>query len=122
IDGQIEDLKDNVFYYIKSMEENTVEASKFYILFIDYLENMIDSLENITRSSYNHVNNNHKHLKFNQIRDLKVLDQEMGFLFDDIIQTFETHNFGDLDKIIDEKTYLTEDVSELIQKQIRRIR
>lgn len=122
IDGQIEDLKDNVFYYIKSMEENTVEASKFYILFLDYLENMIDSLENITRSSYNHVNNNHKHLKFNQIRDLKVLDQEMGFLFDDIIQTFETHNFGDLDKIIDEKNYLTEDISELIQKQIRRIR
>src|SRR5699024_4623015 len=30
IEREVEKLKDNVFYLIKSMEENSVEASKFY--------------------------------------------------------------------------------------------
>lgn len=122
IQKEVEKLDDNVFYLIKSMEENTIEASKFYILFLDHLESMVDSLSAITNAGYDHVNNNHKNLKFNQIRDLKKLGREMNFLFEDIIQIFETHSFGDLNQIIESKSYLLEDVSEMIQKQITRIR
>lgn len=122
IENRVESLNDNVFNLIKSMEEDSVEATKFYILFLDYLENMVDSIEDITEASYDHVNNNHKNLKFNQIRDLKALGREMNLLFEDTIEIFDAHSFQNINKIIREKSYLLDDVSELIQKQIKRIR
>ncbi len=122
LSDEVEELKDNVFNLIQSMEEDSVEASKFYILFLDYLEHMVESVGEITDASYSHVNNNHKNLKFNQIRDLKKMSREMTLLFDSIIKTFETRNFANIDRIINNRSFLLEDVSELIQKQIKRIR
>lgn len=122
IEAEVEELKDNVFYLIKTMDEGSVEASKFYILFLDYLGSMVEALGEIVEASYNHVNNNHKNLKFNQIRDLKKMSREMTLLFDDVIVIFDTHSFGQIDEIIENKAFLLDDVSELIQKQIMRIR
>src|SRR5699024_4266055 len=80
IEDKVEELKDNVFYLIRSMDEDSIEASRFYILFLDYLGNMVDAIEEMGKSSYNHVNNNHKNLKFNQIRDLKKMGVELNLL------------------------------------------
>src|SRR5699024_12690593 len=122
IENRVESLNDNVFNLIKSMEEDSVEATKFYILFLDYLENMVDAIEDITEASYDHVNNNHKNLKFNQIRDLKALGREMNLLLEDTIEIFDAHSFQNMNKIIREKSYLLDDVYELIQKKIKRNR
>lgn len=122
IEERVEELNDNVFNLIRSLEEDSVEASKFYILFLDYLENMVESLGEITRASYEHVHNNHKNLKFNQIRDLKQMSREMTLLFEETIDIFDKHSFGKIERLIQKKSHLSEDVSELIQKQIKRIR
>lgn len=122
IEEEVEQLTDNVFFFIKNLEENSVEANRFYILFLDHLENMVESIGEITRTSYNHVNNNLKNLKFNQIRDLKGMGREMTFLFEEIIDIFENQSFDKIDRVIESKSFLLDDVSELIQKQIRRIR
>ncbi len=122
LEERIEELKDDVFYLIKSTEENPVQASQFYILFLDYLDNMVEAIGKITRSAHKHVNNNHKQLKFNQIRDLKQLGSEMRFMFEDIIETFDNQSFENIDRIIADKSFLLDDVSDHIQKQILRIR
>lgn len=122
IEEQVEELNDNVFNLIRSMDEDSVEASKFYILFLDYLENMVESLSSITQASYEHVHNNHKNLKFNQIRDLQQMGREMSLLFKDTIEIFDKHAFGNINKVLKQQSYLSNDVSELIQKQIKRIR
>lgn len=119
---EIDELKGNIFYFIKSLDDESVEAGKFYILILDHLQDMVQSIGFITRNSYNHVHNNHKNLKFNQIRDLKGIDNKMQVLFDDIKTIFDTHSFGTIDNVISEKRQLLENVSELIQKQIQRIR
>ncbi|GAA0871458.1 inorganic phosphate transporter [Gangjinia marincola] len=122
LDEQVDELKDNVFYYIRSLEENSVAASKFYILTLDYLQDMTQSIGYIVRNSYKHVNNNHKNLKFNQIRDLKSIDNQLQTFFSDIKVTFDEHRFRDIAKIIAEKQEILDHVSALIQKQIDRIR
>ena len=122
LEREVDELKDNIFYFIKSLDENSVEASKFYILTLDYLQDMVQSISFITRSSYNHVHNNHKNLKFNQIRDLKKVDDKMQILFDEIMHTFDNHHFGNIEAILNEKQELIGYVSELIQKQVQRIR
>lgn len=83
---------------------------------------MVHSTKTITNNSYNHVNNNHKNLKFNQIRELKGIDKKMQVLFDDITNTFDSHSFERINVIIDDKQELLNHVSDLIQKQITRIR
>ncbi|TBW30181.1 inorganic phosphate transporter [Gramella sp. KN1008] len=122
LEAEVDELKDNIFYFIKSLDENSVEASKFYILTIDYLQDMVQSIGFITRNSYNHVHNNHKNLKFNQIRDLKKVDDRMQVLFDEITATFDNHEFGNINNLLNEKQELMDYVSDLIQKQITRIR
>jgi len=86
------------------------------------MQDIVQSIAQITRSSYKHVNNNHKNLKFNQIRDLKSIDRELQVVFQEIIETFDTHSFENINQIIVQKQALIGKVSELIQKQITRIR
>ena len=122
LESEIDELKRNVFYFIKTIEEGSLDSSRFYILILDYLQDIVQSIGYITRNSYNHVNNNHKNLKFNQIRDLKRVDDKMQALFDDIEGIFNRQDFARIDMVLAEKQDLLKDVGELIEKQIKRIR
>lgn len=83
---------------------------------------MVQSIGYITDNSHSHVNNNHKSLKFNQIRDLKSVDVQLQKLFDHLEESFKNEDFSKLNLAIAEKEQLLETISELIQKQITRIR
>lgn len=122
LEKEIDELKSNVFYFIKNLDESSVEASKFYILILGYLQDMVQSLEFITTSSHSHVNNNHKKLKFNQIRDLKTVDAQLQELFGRLEESFNSEDFSKLDEILKDKKAFLDTVSELITKQITRIR
>ena len=52
-----------MFYFIRSLHETSVEASRFYILVLGYLQDITQSIEYISTTSYKHVSNNHKNLK-----------------------------------------------------------
>ena len=122
LEKEVDELKSNVYYFIKNLDETSVEASKFYVMILGYLQDMIQSLAFITQNSYSHINNNHKQLKFNQIRDLKSVDVELQKLFDNIETIFKDQNFDKLDEVLKEKNQILNNVSDLIQKQITRIR
>jgi len=122
LETEVDDLKGNVYYFIRSLDEDSVEASRFYIHLLNYLQEMVNSTRYITRNSFEHVNNNHKNLKFNQIRDLKKIDKKLEQLFTEIKYTFDEHDFERLDDILAEKQELLDTISELIEKQIKRIR
>lgn len=122
LEKEIDELKSNVFYFIKNLDDNSVEASKFYILILGYLQDMVQSIDFITANSYSHVNNNHKQLKFNQIRDLKTIDGQLQNLLQLLEDSFKTEDFNKIDLILDDKQVVLDTVSELISKQIRRIR
>jgi len=122
LENEIDDLKDNVFYYIKSLEDDTVEASKFYILTLDYLQEMVQSMAYMIRTSHKYVNNTHRNLKFNQIRELKGISRDLSAVFAHIIIVFEKNEFDDIEFLIQQKKELEEVVSDLVKKQIERIR
>ncbi len=122
LEKEIDELKSNVFYFIKNLDDNSVEASKFYILILGYLQDMVQSIDFITATSYSHVNNNHKPLKFNQIRDLKKVDRQVQHLLQLMEDSFKSEDFHKIDLILNDKQALLDTVSELISKQINRIR
>jgi len=122
LENEIDDLKDNIFYYIKSLEDDTVEASKFYILTLDYLQEMVQSMSYMIRTSHKYVSNNHRNLKFNQIRELKGINRELSAIFAHITSVFEKNEFDDIELLIQQKQELLDTVSRLVEKQIERIR
>ncbi len=122
LENEIDDLKDNIFYYIRSLEDDTVEASKFYILTLDYLQDMVQSMAYMVRTSHKYVNNNHRNLKFNQIRELKSISRDLSAIFAHLKMVFQKNEFDDIELIIQQKKELQDLVSVLIQKQIERIR
>ncbi|AZJ34256.1 inorganic phosphate transporter [Tenacibaculum singaporense] len=122
LNDEIDSLKDGVFYFIKSLDDTSVQASRFYILILGYLQDVAQSISYISRATYKHVNNNHKNLKKGQIKDLKSIDNTLSKLLDDIANTFENRSFDNLEHIINEKKELLKDVSKSIEKQVDRIR
>ena len=122
LEKEIDELKSNVFYLIKNLDDNSVEASKFYILILGYLQDMVQSIDFITTNSYLHVNNNHKKLKFNQIKGLKNIDTQLQHLLQLLEESFKNEDFHQIDTILNDKQALLDTVSDLITKQIKRIR
>ena len=122
LNDEIDGLKDGVFYFIKSLDDTSVQASRFYILVLGYLQDVAQSISYISRASFKHVNNNHKNLKKDQISDLKEIDNQLSDLLTKVSTIFEHRSFDDLDPILIEKQALLQDVSASIEKQVTRIR
>ena len=122
LEKEIDELKSNVFYFIKNLDDNSVEASKFYILILGYLQDMVQSIDFITSNSYSHVNNNHKKLKFNQIKGLKIIDKQLQQLLYSLEESFKNEDFYKIDLVLNDKQILLDTVSNLISKQIETIR
>tara|TARA_R110002072_G_scaffold95197_16_gene209849 strand:- start:7233 stop:9488 length:2256 start_codon:yes stop_codon:yes gene_type:complete len=122
LNNEIDDLKDGVFYFIKSLDDTSVQASRFYILVLGYLQDVAQSISYISRASFKHVNNNHKNLKKGQLKDLKGIDNHLSDLLSKVSDAFTNRTFDDLDAVLVEKQELLSDVSDSIEKQVARIR
>lgn len=119
---EVDNLRDNIFYFIKNLDETSVRASGFYINILGYLEDMTQSLEYISKVSYKHVNNNHKKLKFSQIKELKQVDDALETLFNDTKVAFDSRSFEQIDSIISRKKEVLDLVTDKIVKQVARTR
>ncbi|MDO6596486.1 inorganic phosphate transporter [Oceanihabitans sp. 2_MG-2023] len=122
LSDEIDELRDNIFYFIKNLDESSVGASNFYINILGYLQDMTQSLEYISRVSHKHINNNHKKLKFNQIKELKQVDDKLEILFNDIKEAFDSGSFEKIGAILNEKTEVYDLVKQKIQAQVARTR
>jgi hypothetical protein len=122
LEKELDELKGNVYYFIKSLNESSVASSKFYILILDCLQDMAQCLTAITLNSYEHVNNNHKNLKFNQLRDLKYISDKMEEVFKAEAEIFKGSDYNKLHIIFEDCKVLKNEVSKMVQKQIDRIR
>ncbi len=119
---EVDNLRDNIFYFIKNLDETSVRASTFYINILGYLQDMTQSLEYISKVSHKHINNNHQKLKFSQIRELKELDDKLEMLFSDTEKAFKSESFEQIENILNEKKEVYDLVKEKIHKQVQRTR
>ena len=119
---EVDNLRDNIFYFIKNLDETSLRASSFYINILGYLQDMTQSLDFISKTSHKHVNNNHKKLKFSQIKELKEVDDALELLFNDTKTAFDSRSFEQIDAIIARKKEVFDLVTDKIVKQVARTR
>ena len=120
--SEVDDLRDNVFFFIKNLDESSIGASDFYINVLGYLQDMTQSLEYITKISYKHINNNHQKLKFSQIKELRQMDDKLEILFEDTRVAFKSESFEQIGAILDERVEVYNLVKDKIKKQVARTR
>jgi len=122
LNTEVDELRDDIFYFIKNLDETSVRGSNFYIIILGYLQDVGQSLDFLSKSSYKHVNNNHKGLRFNQIKDLQEIDKSFGFLLSEIEDIFDKREFERLGDIINRKQNAYDDLAVKIASQITRTR
>jgi Na+/phosphate symporter len=122
LSDEIDDLRDNITYFIKNLDASSLEASGFYINILGHLQDMSQSLEYISKISYKHINNNHKNLKSSQIDDLREIDDKLEALFTDTEKAFKSGSFEEIGAILNDKKVVYDLVNEKIEKQIGRTR
>lgn len=122
LSNDVNQLRDNIFYFIKNLEESSIAASNFYINILSHLQDMTQSLEYVSSVSHKHINNNHKRLTFTQIKELKEVDSAIEKLFINTSEAFEQRSFEKIGGILESKNVIQNLVTEKIQKQVERTR
>jgi phosphate/sulfate permease len=114
----IEDLRNNLFYFIKNLEETSLRGSKFYISILVHLTDISQSLEYIAKKGFKHVNNNHKALRFNQIKELQEIDAALSGHLQSIITVFDHNELKEINGIVTKLNELNESISDKIDQQV----
>ncbi len=123
LENEIEELQNDIFYFIKELDDSYLGASKFYIDVIGSIQDVAQSSSLIAKVSHKHVNNNHKALKKKQAEELLDINDKLVHLFDKIREVFDARTFEVIvPGIIEEKQALLEKVQEAIKKQVERTR
>ncbi len=123
LETEIEHLQNDIFYFIKDLDDSYLGASKFYIDIIGSLQDIAQSSSLIAKVSHKHVNNNHKKLKKRQIEELLEINDKLIELFDKIRKVFDSRTFDKIvPDIIESKQSLLTEVKDTIHKQVERTR
>ena len=122
LNNEIDELRDDIFYFIKNLDETSVRGSNFYIIILSYLQDMAQSLEFLSKASYKHINNNHKKLRFSQIKDLQEIDESLSDLLSSIETIFKHREFEKIGEVLVRKQKAFDYLAMKIDKQINRTR
>ena len=122
LDGEVEDLRNHLFYFIKNLDETSVRGSNFYITILAYLTDMAQSLEYLAKKSYKHVNNNHKALHPDQLHELRTIGSDVNVVVSQVKALFEARDFDGLGAVLEAQEAMLARISDVIDAQISRTR
>lgn len=122
LEAEIEDLRNHLFYFIKNLDEKSVNGSNFYMIVLACLTDIAQSLDYIARKSFKHIENQHKPLTYNQSKDLYEIQEEFSKLLIIIEKCFLEKNFKGLSQEVLKKNEINALITLKIDNQIARTR
>ena len=121
LDKDVDLIANNVFYFIKNLDElSSQSASNFHMSVLESLENITRLTQSLLKSSSKHFKNEHRGLTFQQLKELKEIESELESFFNQIINTFATKNYEQIQSIFDIKESLSFSLKSKIKAQISR--
>jgi len=122
LETEIEELQNNTFYFIKNLQESSVDASTFYINVIGELQDITQSVGFIAKITHKHVHNNHQSLKKNQSKELKDIQIKLSDICRKVSDLFNACAFKEIPALNEEISVLLKEVAVCAQIQVERTR
>ena len=114
----VENLRENIFYFIKNLEESSLSASNFYIVILSLIQDITDDLEYIVKKSYKHVNNDHSKLKLSQVRDLQNVYELTEAMFHEAMEAYNNNSEAKINLVLENRKDILKQLDEKINNQI----
>ena len=118
----LDSTNDNLYNFIRNLDDTSVKGSRFYIISLGYLQDIVENLYVIAGNAHNHVDNNHKLLKEYQGNDLRQVADELGNWYAEVYNLYKRRDFLKLDSTMKQRDQLQNVINNLLDKQIDHIR
>lgn len=118
----LDSTNDNLYTFIRNLDDSSVKGSRFYIMSLGYLQDIVENLYVIANNAHNHVDNNHKSLKEYQGSDLRLVADELGNWYAEVYNMYRRHDFLKIDNTMKQRDQLQKVINTLLDKQIDHIR
>lgn len=122
LNRDLDSTNDNLYNFIRNLDDNTAKGSRYYIMSLGYMQDIIENLYVIANNAYNHVDNNHKTLKEYQGEDLILVADALGNWYAEVYNMYKRLDFGKIDNNMKERDHLLKTTNKLLDKQIEHIR
>lgn len=122
LNRELDSTNDNLYNFIRNLDDNTAKGSRYYIMSLGYMQDIIENLYVIASNAHNHVDNNHKLLKDYQGDDLRLVANALGNWYAEVYNMYKRLDFGKIEQNIKERDQLLKTTNKLLDKQIEHIR
>jgi Na+/phosphate symporter len=114
--------KNKIHQTINSLPPDSVEASHYYVLTLDYLKELAHCINYLTDPVFNHVDNNHKPILASQAVELTQIADEFTVFTKKMIDVLESNNEDKLAEINAEQVRIINMVREARKNLIKSIK
>jgi len=122
LQNDLNSTNNSMYDFIRNLDDNSVKGSRYYIIALGYLQDLVENVAVINSNALSHVDNNHKTLRISQAKDLKYVMERISSWFARINMTYKRLDFAKIDEIIKDREDIQEYINKLLDKQIDRIR
>lgn len=122
LNRDLDSTNDTLYDFIRNLDDTTAKGSRYYIMSLGYMQDIIENLYVIANNAYNHVDNNHKPLKTYQGEDLMLVANALGNWYAEVYNMYKRLEFGKIDNNMIDRDQLLKITNNLLDKQIEHIR
>jgi len=119
---QIKLYKGQLYYTVKKLESEGKINAHHYVLVIDHLKDISKHFDFLVKPSFTHVNNDHTPIRKEQGNNLIELTGFINNYLDFSIDILNTKDYSKIEKLIENKDALVEQLNQLRKKQIKFIK
>ena len=122
LNKKVKELKDNVYFTIRNLEENSIETGHYYVQALDYLREATHSLTYVHTPVFKHIDNNHPLLPHDEMEELQKLNEKISSLFTLIIEAIQQDDFEHIGDILDFQQTVLDTIKSLQKKHVKLIK
>lgn len=99
LEQKLANKKSKIHQTINSLPPDSIEASHYYVLTLDYLKELAHCINFLSEPVFNHVDNNHKPILASQAQELTQIAEEFSGFAKKMIATLDSNTEEKLEEI-----------------------
>ena len=119
---KVKKAKEKVIPTIQKLQQESMESGHCYVQIVDYQREIAHSLRFLVEPLYTHLNNNHKPFIAAQLEEMGQLVNDVDQFFNLSLHLVKEDKFEKFEDILNLKNSLTDKLTALEKKQIKRIK